>query len=242
MSADGVRAGVGGTFSPGSAVDDAELDALAQLVMHHDGDRIMPRLIRYIEERRANEQRFTGAIERHPSPLGIVWGADDPIAVVAMTDRLHQARPDAVPDGARRRRPLPDGRVTRALRRRGRAAPHLTSRVRAATHEVARGELVELGEHHVGDGHAVCLTVAAGVRLAVAGHEHALGALHRRARRGASSSIAPRSRWNVAGSANASMRNATKVCAACVVCTGSNLLQPVPVRMPVSTSTEVDSE
>ncbi len=64
-------------------------------MVHNDGDRIMPRLIRYIEERRANEQRFTGAIERHPSPLGIVWGADDPIAVVAMTDRLHQVRPDA---------------------------------------------------------------------------------------------------------------------------------------------------
>ena len=95
VSVAGVRAGVGATFSPGSAVDDAELDALAQLVVYHDGDRIMPRLIRYIEERRANEQRFTGAIERHPSPLGIVWGADDPIAVVAMSDRLHEARPDA---------------------------------------------------------------------------------------------------------------------------------------------------
>ena len=95
VNVDGVRAGVGATFSPGSAVADAELDALAQLVVHHDGNRIMPRLIRYIEERRANEQRFTGAIERHPSPLGIVWGADDPIAVVAMVDRLHEARPDA---------------------------------------------------------------------------------------------------------------------------------------------------
>jgi pimeloyl-ACP methyl ester carboxylesterase len=91
----GVRAGVAGTFSPEARVDEAELAALAQLVVHHDGHRVMPRLIRYIEERRANESRFTGAIETHPSPLGVVWGADDPIAVVAMADRLRAARPDA---------------------------------------------------------------------------------------------------------------------------------------------------
>ena len=56
---------------------------------------IAPRLIRYIEERRRSETRFTGAIERHPSPLVVVWGRDDPIAVPAMTDRLARARPDA---------------------------------------------------------------------------------------------------------------------------------------------------
>jgi pimeloyl-ACP methyl ester carboxylesterase len=56
---------------------------------------MLPRLIRYIEERRRHEARFTGAIEEHPSPLGIVWGLDDPIAVASMADRLHAARPDA---------------------------------------------------------------------------------------------------------------------------------------------------
>jgi pimeloyl-ACP methyl ester carboxylesterase len=90
-----VRAGVAATFSPEAGVDEAELDALARLVLHHDGHQVMPRLIRYIEERRASESRFTGAIETHPSPLGVVWGADDPIAVVAMVDRLRAARPDA---------------------------------------------------------------------------------------------------------------------------------------------------
>jgi pimeloyl-ACP methyl ester carboxylesterase len=55
----------------------------------------LSRTIRYIEDRRAEERRFTGAIETHPSPLAVVWGADDPIAVVAMTDTLLRARPDA---------------------------------------------------------------------------------------------------------------------------------------------------
>ena len=59
-----------------------------------EGHRILPRLIRYIEDRRARESRFTGAIESHPSPLVVVWGRDDPIADVAMTERLRQARSD----------------------------------------------------------------------------------------------------------------------------------------------------
>ena len=40
-------------------------------------------------------QRYTGAIEDHPSALTIVWGDQDPIAVVAMAHRLAERRPDA---------------------------------------------------------------------------------------------------------------------------------------------------
>ena len=90
-----VRSGLAATFSPRSNVADDELAVMARLVVHHGGNAMLPRLIRYIEERRRHEQRFTGAIEAHPSPLGIVWGVDDPIAVVAMAERLHAARPDA---------------------------------------------------------------------------------------------------------------------------------------------------
>ncbi len=69
--------------------------AMAAEVVHDDGHLLLPRLIRYIEERRANERRFTGAIEADPSPLHIVWGLDDPIAVPSMVDTLLAARPDA---------------------------------------------------------------------------------------------------------------------------------------------------
>ncbi len=67
----------------------------AALVVRDDGQRLLPRLIRYIEERRANERRFTGAIETDPSPLHVVWGLDDPIAVPSMVDTLVAARPAA---------------------------------------------------------------------------------------------------------------------------------------------------
>jgi pimeloyl-ACP methyl ester carboxylesterase len=88
------------TFSPATPEvpegwpEDPVPPAAAQIV-HDGGQRVLPRLIRYIEERRANERRFTGAIESDPSPLHVVWGLDDPIAVPSMLDTLLAARPDA---------------------------------------------------------------------------------------------------------------------------------------------------
>lgn len=93
--ADGFKAGVAGTFAPGRQPAPEEMDAHWRFASMRDGHTLLPRTIRYIEDRRAEEARFTGAIERHPSPLGVVWGALDPVAVVAMTDRLATARPDA---------------------------------------------------------------------------------------------------------------------------------------------------
>jgi pimeloyl-ACP methyl ester carboxylesterase len=65
-----------------------ELDAWWETISRENGHRLLARTIRYIEERRIHESRWTGAIERHPSPLTIVWGDRDPIAVYAMAERL----------------------------------------------------------------------------------------------------------------------------------------------------------
>ena len=81
------------TLSPSHR--DVDMTGPGELVCHRDGDALLTRTIRYIEERRANERRFTGAIETHPSPLHVVWGPLDPIAVAAMPERLVAARPDA---------------------------------------------------------------------------------------------------------------------------------------------------
>ncbi|MDQ1360372.1 MAG: hypothetical protein QOJ44_749 [Acidimicrobiaceae bacterium] len=90
-----LEASLAATFSPKSSVPDEELAAMSAMIGRNDGHLLLPRLIRYIEERRAHESRYTGAIESHPSALSILWGADDPIALVAMATRLHEARPDA---------------------------------------------------------------------------------------------------------------------------------------------------
>jgi pimeloyl-ACP methyl ester carboxylesterase len=83
------------TFSPRSHVDASDLAGEWELIAHDEGHLLLPRTIRYIEERRRNQDRFTGAIESHRSPLAIVWGTDDPIAVAPMATRLHGVRPDA---------------------------------------------------------------------------------------------------------------------------------------------------
>lgn len=81
-------------FGSASRADPAHLLAAAELV-GDDGFALLPRIIRYIEERREHERRWTGAIEAHPSPLRIVWGDEDPVAVWAIAERLVQRRPDA---------------------------------------------------------------------------------------------------------------------------------------------------
>ncbi len=95
VRADGFKGGLAGTFAEASTVPDDELESQWLFAERNGGNRMMPRTIRYIEDRRAEEHRFTGAIETHPSPVSIVWGAEDPIAIVAMTDVLRKARPDA---------------------------------------------------------------------------------------------------------------------------------------------------
>ncbi|MCU1351173.1 MAG: Epoxide hydrolase [Acidimicrobiales bacterium] len=89
------RAGLAATFSPHHPASDAEMDAQWAFTSRLDGHTLLTRTIRYIEDRRAEESRFTGAIEAHPSPLAVIWGRLDPIARAPMVDRLVERRPDA---------------------------------------------------------------------------------------------------------------------------------------------------
>ena len=95
LDRDGVLAGLRATFGPDPDVSEDELDAMWETIAAEGGERLLPRLARYIGERRRDESRFTPPIAAHPSPLTVVWGADDPIAVPAMAGRLAGARPDA---------------------------------------------------------------------------------------------------------------------------------------------------
>ena len=103
VRADGYRAGLAGTFSPKSNVPDDELEAQWLLAARDDGNTLLPRTIRYIEDRRAEERRFTGAIEAHP---------------VAARRRVGRGRPDRGRrddrDVARRRGPTSTSRCSTA--------------------------------------------------------------------------------------------------------------------------------
>jgi pimeloyl-ACP methyl ester carboxylesterase len=60
-----------------------------------DGHLISYRLIRYLEDRRRHEQRWTGALESTDVPLRFVWGMLDPISGAQMAERIRERRPDA---------------------------------------------------------------------------------------------------------------------------------------------------
>jgi pimeloyl-ACP methyl ester carboxylesterase len=96
LNVDGMAAGLQITFAPDLPVPDEELRAMAELVIGGGGGRILPRIIRYIEERRVHERRWTGAIETHPASLNVVWGDLDPVAVWPMVEHLASVRTDAV--------------------------------------------------------------------------------------------------------------------------------------------------
>ncbi len=91
----GFKSGVAGTFANPAEADDGDMTAHWELASYQDGHQLLARTIRYIEDRQAEERRFSGAIEQHPSPLHIIWGALDPVAVYPMAQRLHGIRPDS---------------------------------------------------------------------------------------------------------------------------------------------------
>jgi pimeloyl-ACP methyl ester carboxylesterase len=89
----GMRPGLSETFAADHPPSAGELDAMIALVRNNQGDQLLPRLIRYIEERRASQDRFTSGLVDFAGPMTALWGEKDPIAVVAMTERLKELRP-----------------------------------------------------------------------------------------------------------------------------------------------------
>jgi pimeloyl-ACP methyl ester carboxylesterase len=73
--------------------DPDELHAQWELLARQEGQTILPRTIRYIEERREHEDRWISALRNHPSPISLAWGDRDPIAVYAMAERFVAERP-----------------------------------------------------------------------------------------------------------------------------------------------------
>ena len=86
--------GLAASFPPGRPAPD-EMAAMVSLILRDGGDLLLPRTIRYIEERRAHQPRFTAGLVDYPGPLVLAWGDLDPIAVPAMPDRLAELRAEA---------------------------------------------------------------------------------------------------------------------------------------------------
>ncbi len=85
--------GLRGTFSKEHAASDETLDVMVAQINNNHGSRLMPRLIRYLNERQQNLQRWTDGLTKFSAPETVIWGTEDKIAVEAMADRMKELRP-----------------------------------------------------------------------------------------------------------------------------------------------------
>lgn len=89
---EGFGLGITALFSKEHPPSEEELDAMLWLIQNNGGSRLLPRIIRYIEERRREQQRWIEGLVRFEGPMTVAWGEQDPIAVVEMARRLGDMR------------------------------------------------------------------------------------------------------------------------------------------------------
>ena len=80
-------------FGPRTQPSPAELQTVWRLNQVHDGMRVMPKLILYIDERRQQRQRWVEALQRAVVPLRFVNGPEDPVSGRHMAERYRELVP-----------------------------------------------------------------------------------------------------------------------------------------------------
>lgn len=95
MTRNRFEAGFCEVFGPDTKPDKAELDDFWSLVDANGGMRpIGHKLISYIGERRANRDRWVGALQISPVPLRVIDGALDPVSGAHMVAHYRKLVPD----------------------------------------------------------------------------------------------------------------------------------------------------
>lgn len=80
-------------FGPDTPPSPALLEIFWQVLDRHDGRRVLPRLIRYMEERRSHRERWVGALQQARLPVAFIDGAADPISGAHMAARFGELVP-----------------------------------------------------------------------------------------------------------------------------------------------------
>ncbi len=76
-------------------VDEAELESMWTAIRLRDGHLRIPAIISYIEERTRFRHRWHGALRALDLPAQVLWGTEDPVAVLAIGERLAAEIPGA---------------------------------------------------------------------------------------------------------------------------------------------------
>jgi pimeloyl-ACP methyl ester carboxylesterase len=82
-------------FSPQFPISAAEAHQYWRAVTRRQGLRIYHKLIHYLRERRMYQQRWETVLENRAIPTRFVWGLDDPVSGVHISDNLRRRIPDA---------------------------------------------------------------------------------------------------------------------------------------------------
>ena len=69
---------------------EAELRSMWELMEHNNGRAVLPRLIRYMAERRRMRSRWVGALEQSRIPMRLIDGIDDPISGSQLVRRYRE--------------------------------------------------------------------------------------------------------------------------------------------------------
>jgi pimeloyl-ACP methyl ester carboxylesterase len=89
-------------FAPARRPDDEELRQHWQAISRRGGRRVAHRVIRYLEDRVQQRERWSGALERSSVPRRFVWGQLDPVSGAHMAAYIRERVPGcplrALPD------------------------------------------------------------------------------------------------------------------------------------------------
>lgn len=79
-------------------IAEIELTAYWKLLQYNNGTKVMPKLIRYMQERKQYRSRWVGVLEKINIPLRLIDGIADPISGLHMVERYKQLiiNPDVV--------------------------------------------------------------------------------------------------------------------------------------------------
>ncbi len=79
--------GLTAVFGPNTPPSAEVIDGLWTLLRTNAGHMALPRLIRYMRERRKQRKRWVGAMEKVPVPMGFINGSADPVSGTQAADR-----------------------------------------------------------------------------------------------------------------------------------------------------------
>jgi pimeloyl-ACP methyl ester carboxylesterase len=95
---DALAAGMGmTTFMPRRTPDNPEIAALAKCFAHHDGMRVLPDVIQYLNERAADETSWLEGLSKSTVNTTVVWGLHDNVSPVRVPNYVWQTYLKAKP-------------------------------------------------------------------------------------------------------------------------------------------------